>query len=65
VIVTSYLFPDGRFSLERLQSLSMLVGRERLVIDLSCRRGSGGEEWIVAMNKWQTLTDTVLSFGRV
>lgn len=55
VIVTSYLFPSGRFSLERLQRLSSLVGKERLVVDVSCRKR--GDEWIVAMNRWQDLTD--------
>jgi phosphoribosylformimino-5-aminoimidazole carboxamide ribotide isomerase len=30
------------------------VGREHLVIDLSCRRTLDG--WSVAMNRWQTLT---------
>lgn len=40
VIVTSFLFPDGRFSIERLQELvEALDGdRSKLVIDLSCRR---------------------------
>ncbi|KZT60165.1 Phosphoribosylformimino-5-aminoimidazole carboxamide ribotide isomerase [Calocera cornea HHB12733] len=55
VIVTSYLFPSQKFSLERLQVLERLVGRERLVVDVSCRRR--GEKWVVAMNKWQDLTD--------
>ncbi|KZP00155.1 Phosphoribosylformimino-5-aminoimidazole carboxamide ribotide isomerase [Calocera viscosa TUFC12733] len=55
IIVTSYLFPSQKFSLERLQALERLVGREKLVVDVSCRRR--GEKWIVAMNKWQDLTD--------
>ncbi|GJJ12368.1 hypothetical protein Clacol_006609 [Clathrus columnatus] len=55
VIVTSYLFPSCRFSLERLEKISLMVGKERLVIDLSCRRK--GDKWFVAMNKWQDLTD--------
>ncbi|KAL7753255.1 Enzyme that catalyzes the fourth step in the histidine pathway [Sorochytrium milnesiophthora] len=55
VIVTSWLFPDATFSEERLRQLSELVGRERLVVDVSCRRR--GDSWIVAMNKWQTLTN--------
>ncbi|CAE6411464.1 unnamed protein product [Rhizoctonia solani] len=49
IIVTSYLFPNARFSLPRLQSLCRLVGRE------SCRKS--GDKWVVAMNKWQDLTD--------
>jgi hypothetical protein len=34
VIVTSYLFPSGKFLLERLQQLSQLVGKDQLVIDV-------------------------------
>ncbi|KAK1236570.1 Enzyme that catalyzes the fourth step in the histidine pathway [Marasmius sp. AFHP31] len=34
VIVTSYLFPGGHFSLERLKALSSAVGKERLVVDV-------------------------------
>ncbi|KAK6496209.1 Enzyme that catalyzes the fourth step in the histidine pathway [Arthrobotrys musiformis] len=56
VIVTSYLFPDAKFSLERLQELSSAVGKDKLVVDVSCRRR--GDRWFVATNKWQTITDT-------
>ncbi|KAG6333436.1 hypothetical protein ID866_5650 [Astraeus odoratus] len=35
VIVTSYLFPKGRFSLERLEAISRTVGKDRLVVDVS------------------------------
>ncbi|KAH6914910.1 N--5 [Coprinopsis sp. MPI-PUGE-AT-0042] len=55
VIVTSHLFPNGQFSLERLQSLSKTVGKENLVVDVSCRRR--GDRWLVAMNKWQDITN--------
>ncbi|KAF3923722.1 hypothetical protein ABW20_dc0106111 [Dactylellina cionopaga] len=55
VIVTSYLFPDAKFSLERLQELSGTVGKDKLVVDISCRRKDGG--WFVATNKWQTIAD--------
>ncbi|KAJ1932447.1 Enzyme that catalyzes the fourth step in the histidine pathway, partial [Linderina pennispora] len=58
VIITSWLFPEARFSLERLKEVSRLVGRDRLVVDLSCRRRPDG--WVVAMNKWQTMTDMVI-----
>ncbi|TGJ68398.1 Enzyme that catalyzes the fourth step in the histidine pathway [Orbilia oligospora] len=56
VIVTSYLFPDAKFSLERLQELSSTVGKDKLVVDVSCRRRD--DRWFVATNKWQTITDT-------
>lgn len=55
VIVTSYLFPDGQFSEERLKALNACVGASRLVIDLSCRRVGCGE-WAVVVDRWQTLT---------
>ncbi|EXJ63157.1 1-(5-phosphoribosyl)-5-[(5-phosphoribosylamino)methylideneamino] imidazole-4-carboxamide isomerase [Cladophialophora yegresii CBS 114405] len=57
VIITSFLFPEGRFSLDRLRSvLSALDNdKDKLVIDLSCRRK--GNTWYVAMNKWQTMTE--------
>ena len=56
VIVTSVLFDGaGVFLEDRLDALVREVGRERLVIDLSCRRTDRG--WTVAMNRWQTLTD--------
>ncbi|HYE05041.1 MAG TPA: phosphoribosylformimino-5-aminoimidazole carboxamide ribotide isomerase [Planctomycetota bacterium] len=58
IIATSWLFPNTRFSEDRLRELSSAIGRDQLVIDLSCRRR--GDQWIVATNKWQTLTDTAL-----
>ncbi|KAK4123817.1 Phosphoribosylformimino-5-aminoimidazole carboxamide ribotide isomerase [Parathielavia appendiculata] len=59
VIITSFLFPNGTFSQARLDSvLAALDGdRNKLVIDLSCRRHGGGDRWFVAMDKWQTITD--------
>lgn len=56
VIVTSWLFDGGgHFLPERLEKLSAEIGKDRLVVDLSCR--SLDEGWVVAMNRWQTLTD--------
>lgn len=55
VIVTSYLFPGAKFDLQRLRDLASRVGKERLVVDVSCRKR--GERWVVAMNRWQDLTD--------
>ncbi|OCH87906.1 Phosphoribosylformimino-5-aminoimidazole carboxamide ribotide isomerase [Obba rivulosa] len=54
VIITSYLFPGGEFSLERLRKISTLVGKDRLVVDVSCRRRD--DKWFIAMNKWQKIT---------
>ena len=55
-IVTSCLCDElGRFQTARLDELVSEIGREKIVIDLSCKRTEGG--WTVAMNRWQTLTD--------
>jgi len=59
VIVTSALFTSGRLDLKKTERLSRLTGRERLVLDLSCRRR--GEDWVVVTDRWQTFTDMVLT----
>lgn len=38
VIVTSYVFQDGKFHQDNLQKLLQEVGKENLVLDLSCRK---------------------------
>jgi phosphoribosylformimino-5-aminoimidazole carboxamide ribotide isomerase len=59
VIVTSYVFQQGRLDMDRLRALHALVGRERLVLDLSCRRREG-TYWIVT-DRWQRFTDLALT----
>lgn len=60
VIVTSWLFNQaGVFQEDHLRELARSIGRERIVIDLSCRRTSDDDDhptWHVAMNRWQTVT---------
>lgn len=56
VIVTSYVFKDGQINFENLNKLLAAVGRERLVLDLSCKK-KGGDYFIVT-NRWQKFTDT-------
>ena len=65
VIITSFLFPDGKFSQERLEAVLRALGNDKgkLVIDLSCRR-TGEHSWHVAMNKWQKITDMEVNQGR-
>ncbi|KIK97873.1 hypothetical protein PAXRUDRAFT_824500 [Paxillus rubicundulus Ve08.2h10] len=59
IIVTSYLFPEAKFSRERLEAVSKAVGKDKLVVDVSCRRR--GDKWLVATNKWQDITDMEVS----
>lgn len=61
VIITSWLFSkDGKFLLQNLKKISELCSKENLVVDLSCRK-TNNDKWVVAMNKWQTLTDLELN----
>ena len=55
VIVTSYLFDNGDFSWSKLDAIKSEVGKDNLVLDLSCRRTENG--WNIATNRWQTLTN--------
>ena len=59
VIVTSYVFKDGRIYEERLRELAALVGSERLVIDLSCRQRDG--RYYVVTDRWQKFTEVEVS----
>jgi len=55
VIVTSYVFSDGQIDMDRLVRLVDAVGKDRLVLDLSCRYRESAF-WIVT-NRWQEFTD--------
>ena len=55
VIVTSWVFRDGRIDRERLALLKEMIGRERLVLDLSCRRR--GDDYFIVTDRWKTFTD--------
>lgn len=55
VIVTSFVFSDGKIDMDRLQALVDEVGKERLVLDLSCR-WRDGTFWIVT-DRWQRFTE--------
>ena len=54
VIVTSYVFKDGRISWENLDKMVKAVGREHLVLDLSCRKK--GDAYYVVTDRWQKFT---------
>lgn len=58
VIVTSYVFKDGNVSRENLEKLVSAVGKDRLVLDLSCRRR--GEDYFIVTDRWQKFTDVKL-----
>ena len=59
VIVTSYVFQDGKIHWDNLQKLVDAVGKKRIVLDLSCRKK--GNAYYVVTNRWQTYTDVVVN----
>ncbi len=61
VIVTSYVFQDGRFQKENLETLKAAVGKEHIVLDLSCRKRDGN--YYIVTNRWQTFTKVRLEAG--
>ncbi len=59
VIVTSWVFHDGIVDKQRLTQLRERVGKNRLVLDLSCRRR--GNDYHVVTNRWQNFTREVVT----
>ena len=55
VIVTSYVFRDGRISWEKLEEMEQAAGREHLVLDLSCRKKENS--YYIVTDRWQKFTD--------
>jgi phosphoribosylformimino-5-aminoimidazole carboxamide ribotide isomerase len=61
VIVTSWVFRGGQVDWDRLAELSKTIGREKLVIDLSCRVRDG--EYFVVADRWQKFTSVTVTRG--
>ena len=59
VIVTSYIFNNGALHMDHLKEMVALVGKERLVLDLSCRKKEG--TYYVVTNRWQQFTQFEIS----
>ena len=59
VIVTSYVFKNGVISWENLTKIRDVVGKERLVLDLSCRKRDG--EYYIVTDRWQKFTEEIVT----
>lgn len=55
VIVTSYVFRDGEINWENMEKLRTAVGKERIVLDLSCRKKD--DRYYIVTDRWQTFTN--------
>lgn len=58
VIVTSYVFKGGEIHWDNLKKLVEAVGREHVVLDLSCRKKDG--KYYVVTDRWQTFTNVIV-----
>ena len=59
VIVTSYVFKNGEIYWDNLQNLCDAVGKEHVVLDLSCRKKD--EKYYIVTDRWQTFTNVELN----
>ena len=59
VIVTSFVFREGRIDRQRLAQMTDAVGRDHLVLDLSCRASEGG--YRIVTDRWQKESEELLS----
>ncbi|XP_068660308.1 1-(5-phosphoribosyl)-5-[(5-phosphoribosylamino)methylideneamino] imidazole-4-carboxamide isomerase, chloroplastic [Aristolochia californica] len=58
VIVTSYVFNNGKMDLDKMKNLVQLVGKQKLVLDLSCRKREG--KYAIVTDRWQKFSDVLL-----
>ena len=59
MIVTSYVFSDGKVDYAKLQKLVESVGKKRLTLDLSCRKRDGN--YYIVTDRWQKFTDETVT----
>ena len=59
VIVTSYVFKDGNINFDNLEKLKKEVGKEHLVLDLSCRKKNNA--YYIVTDRWQIFTSVRLT----
>ena len=59
IIVTSYVFREGRIDWDHLDQMVKAVGKDHLVLDLSCRRRDEG--YYIVTDRWQKFTQVPLN----
>ncbi|MEY2428975.1 MAG: phosphoribosylformimino-5-aminoimidazole carboxamide ribotide isomerase [Verrucomicrobiota bacterium] len=59
VIVTSWVFREGRLDADRLAKLVTTIGKGRLVLDLSCRRRE--DDYFVVTDRWRKFTELAIN----
>lgn len=60
VIVTSYVFKNGEVQYENLKKLVEVVGKEHIVLDLSCRKKEN--KYFIVTDRWQKFTNVEVTY---
>jgi len=55
IIVTSFVFSDGKINLQNLEKLRSAIGKKRIVLDLSCKKK--GNDYFICTDRWQKFTN--------
>ena len=58
VIVTSYVFNNGKINFDNLNRIVSSVGRDKLVLDLSCKLKNG--KYFIVTDRWQNYTEVTI-----
>ncbi|KAG2289592.1 hypothetical protein Bca52824_049196 [Brassica carinata] len=58
IALLNYVFNNGKLDLERLKDLVKIVGKQRLILDLSCRKKDG--RYAIVTDRWQKFSDVLL-----
>ena len=61
IIVTSYIFENKKLSFDRLNRLKNAVGKDKIVLDISCRKKD--DKYYIVTDRWQTFTNSVLDIN--
>ena len=59
IIVTSYVFRGGKINWAHLENMVKAIGKDHLVLDLSCRRQ--GDDYFIVTDRWQKYTNVPLN----
>ncbi len=59
VIVTSFVFKDGKINMDNLKKILAVTGKDRLILDLSCRKKEN--DYYIVTDRWQKFTDVKLN----
>ena len=55
MLVTSYVFKDGKINYDNLNAMAAAIGKDKLVLDLSCRKKDN--EYYIVTDRWQKFTE--------